>query len=56
MAGKHKRVHRADDKRRSGLSDNVKWKADQGSTGAAKPLAIFNDRRDGKNGNGKRAR
>lgn len=53
---KHGKTHRADDKRRSGMSDNVRWKAQQGTTGAAKPLAIFNDRRDGKNGNGKRAK
>lgn len=53
---KHKRVHRADDKRRSGLSDNVRWKAEQGSTGSAKPLVgLFNDRR-GSNGSGKRAK
>jgi hypothetical protein len=51
----HKKTHRADDKRRAGMSDNVRWKAQQGSTGSAKPLAIFNDRR-GANGNGKRAK
>jgi hypothetical protein len=53
---KHK-THRADDKRRAGMSDNVRWKAQAGSTGSAKPLVgLFNDRRDGKNGNGKRAK
>jgi hypothetical protein len=52
---KHK-THRADDKRRAGMSDNVRWKAQAGSTGSARPRAIFNDRRDGKNGNGKRAK
>jgi hypothetical protein len=53
--GKRGKAHRADDKRRSGMSDNVRWKAQQGSTGAAAPLANFNDRR-GNNGSGKRAR
>jgi hypothetical protein len=56
MAGKHKRAHRADDKRSAGLSDNVAHVARHGSTGAAKPLVgVFNDRR-GNNGSGKRAK
>jgi hypothetical protein len=53
---KHRKVHRADDKRRAGMSDNVRWKAQAGSTGSAPPLAIFNDRRSDANGNGKRAK
>jgi hypothetical protein len=56
MSKKHGRAHRADDKRRSGMSDNVRWKAQTGSTGASKPLVgLFNDRREN-NGNGKRAK
>jgi hypothetical protein len=54
---KHHKTHRADDKRRSGMSDNVRWKAREGSTGTAKPLVgLYNDRRSSPNGNGKRAK
>jgi hypothetical protein len=54
---KHRKTHRADDKRRPGMSDNSKRTVQEGSTGSAKPLVgLFHDRRDGKNGNGKRAR
>ncbi|MFE9525187.1 hypothetical protein [Streptomyces sp. NPDC006631] len=52
---KHRKPHRADDKRRPGMSDNSKRTVSDGATGSAKPLAIFNDRR-GANGNGKRAK
>jgi hypothetical protein len=52
---KHRKPHRADDKRRSGMSDNNMRTVREASTGAARPLAIFNDRR-GANGNGKRAK
>jgi hypothetical protein len=53
---KHKKARRADDKRGPGFGDNVVHVARHGSTGSAKPLAIFNDRRVGSNGSGKRAK
>jgi hypothetical protein len=60
MPKKHGKSRRADDKRGPGYGDNVKHVARHGSTGTAKPIAgIFNDRRDGNNGNngkGKRAK
>ena len=51
--------HRATDKRRAGLSDNVKVKAGSESTGAGDPLiGLYNARnkKAHKNGSGKRAR
>lgn len=54
--GKHKE-RRADDKRSPGLGDNVKNTVSSSKgNGSNDPLFdIFNDRRKGKNGSGKRS-